>query len=317
MRGKMTPMTDWFRIGEEASTAIAAGGAVVALESTIFSSLGLPAPHNREALDRCTAAIREVGAVPAVTAVVDGVAVVGLAAGELDRVLLGTKKTSARDLGVAIGQGWEVGVTTVAASVLLAARAGIEVFATGGIGGVHRGAEMSGDISADLGALARYPVLTVTAGAKAFLDLGRTVEHLDSLGVPLLGFRTHEFPAFYSRSSGVEVAHRVESAPEVAAIVRGARSLGYGGGLVLANPIPASAEIPAEEVEPLIEAALQAALHAGISGPGLTPFVLEAIGRATEGRSVPANLALAENNARVAAAVALALSAGGAAGNDV
>lgn len=310
-------MTDWFRIGDEASTAVDAGGAVVALESTIFSSLGLPAPHNREALDRCVGAIRSTGAVPAVTAVVDGTAVVGLTDGELDRVLLGTRKTSARDLGVAIGQRWAIGVTTVAASVLLAAHAGIEVFATGGIGGVHRGAEMSGDISADLGALAQYPVLTVTAGAKAFLDLARTVEHLDTLGVPLLGFRTDEFPAFYSRSSGVEIAHRVESASEVASIIRGARSLGYRGGLVLANPIPEPAEIPSDEIEPLIEEALRAARLAGIAGPGVTPFVLEAIGRATEGRSVPANLALAEHNARVAAAVAVALSAGGDAGNDV
>jgi pseudouridine-5'-phosphate glycosidase len=222
-------------------------------------------------------------------------------------VLEGTNKTSARDLGVAIGQRWSIGVTTVAASVTLAARAGVAVFATGGIGGVHRGAELSGDISADLAALAAEPVVTVTAGAKAFLDLGKTVEYLDTLGVPLLGFGTDVFPAFYSRTSAFAVAHRVDTAAEVAAIVSGARMIGYGGGVVVANPIPVDHEIPSTEIDPVIEAALADAAQSGVSGPGVTPFVLEAIGKATEGRSVPANLALAEANARVGAEIAVEL----------
>ena len=300
--------TEVFRVGVEVRDTLAGGGAVVALESTIFSSLGLPAPHNRECLDRCVTAIRDRGAVPAVTAILDGVAVVGLDSGELDRVLAGSAKTSARDVAVAVGRKWEIGVTTVAASVMLAERAGVPVFATGGIGGVHRGAEVSGDVSADLGALARYAVTTVTAGAKAFLDLPRTVEYLDTLGVPLLGFGTDDFPAFYSRSSGVAVPHRVDNAGDVASIIAAARLLGYAGGVVVANPIPEAAEIPAEEIEPVIERALARAAATGVSGPGVTPFVLEAIAVATDGRSIPANLALAESNAGVAAEIAVALT---------
>ena len=301
-------MNSEFRVGDEVAEAVALGRPVVALESTILSNLGLPSPHNRECLERCDAAVRAAGAVPAITAVLDGCATVGLTPTETDRVLLGSRKVSARDVAVAVGLGWEVGVTTVAASVMLAARAGVPVFATGGIGGVHRGAELSGDVSADLGALARYPVVTVTAGAKAFLDLPRTVEWFDTLGVPVLGFGTDEFPAFYSRTSGVAVPHRVESADEVAAIVGALRRAGERGGVVVANPIPPAAEIPAAEIDPVIADALAAAAAAGVTGPGVTPFVLEAIGVATEGRSIPANLALAEHNATVAAAIAVALA---------
>lgn len=299
-----------FRVGDEVAEALAAGGPVVALESTILSTLGLPAPYNRECLDRCDAAVRAGGAVPAITAVLDGCAVVGLTAAETERILEATGKVSARDVAVAVGLGWDVGVTTVAASVMLAARAGVAVFATGGIGGVHRGAEISGDVSADLGAIARYPVVTVTAGAKAFLDLPRTVEWFDTLGVPVLGFGTDEFPAFYSRTSGVALPHRVETAAEVAAIVGAMRRSGERGGVIVGNPIPEADEIPAAEIDPVIAAALSDAAAAGVSGPKVTPFVLEAIGAATEGRSIPANLALAEHNAVVAAAIAVALAAG-------
>ena len=299
-----------FRVGDEVAEALAMGRPVVALESTILSNLGLPSPYNRECLDRCDAAVRGAGAVPAITAVLDGCATVGLTEPEIDRVLLGTNKVSARDVAVAVGLGWDIGVTTVAASVMLAARAGIEVFATGGIGGVHRGAELTGDVSADLGALARYPVVTVTAGAKAFLDLARTVEWFDTLGVPLLGYGTDEFPAFYSRTSGVAVPHRVETATEVASIVGAMRRAGERGGVVVANPIPESAEIPSHEIDPVIAAALAEAAAAGVTGPGVTPFVLEAISVATAGRSIPANLALAEHNAGVAADIAVALAEG-------
>jgi pseudouridine-5'-phosphate glycosidase len=299
-----------FRVGDEVAEALAMGRPVVALESTILSNLGLPSPYNRECLDRCDAAVRGAGAVPAITAVLDGCATVGLTEPEIDRVLLGTNKLSARDVAVAVGLGWDIGVTTVAASVMLAARAGIEVFATGGIGGVHRGAELTGDVSADLGALARYPVVTVTAGAKAFLDLARTVEWFDTLGVPLLGYGTDEFPAFYSRTSGVAVPHRVETSTEVASIVGAMRRAGERGGVVVANPIPESAEIPSREIDPVIATALADAAAVGVTGPGVTPFVLEAISVATAGRSIPANLALAEHNAGVAADIAVALAEG-------
>ena len=299
-----------FRVGDEVAEALAMGRPVVALESTILSNLGLPSPYNRECLDRCDAAVRGAGAVPAITAVLDGCATVGLTEPEIDRVLLGTNKVSARDVAVAVGLGWDIGVTTVAASVMLAARAGIEVFATGGIGGVHRGAELTGDVSADLGALARYPVVTVTAGAKAFLDLARTVEWFDTLGVPLLGYGTDEFPAFYSRTSGVAVPHRVETSTEVASIVGAMRRAGERGGVVVANPIPESAEIPSREIDPVIATALADAAAVGVTGPGVTPFVLEAISVATAGRSIPANLALAEHNAGVAADIAVALAGG-------
>ena len=301
-------MTSEFRVGDEVAEALALGRPVVALESTILSNLGLPTPHNRECFDRCDAVIRSAGAVPAVTAILDGCATVGLTIDEVERVLSADNKVSARDVAVAMGLGWEVGVTTVAASCMLAARAGVAVFATGGIGGVHRGAELSGDVSADLGAIARYPVVTVTAGAKAFLDLPRTVEWFDTLGVPVLGFGTDDFPAFYSRSSGVSVPHRVESAADVAAIVGAMRRAGERGGVVVANPIPAVAEIPAAEIDPVIVDALDAASAAGVTGAGVTPYVLEAIGAATEGRSIPANLALAEHNAAVGAEIARALA---------
>ncbi len=299
-----------FRVGDEVAEALALGRPVVALESTILSNLGLPTPHNRECFDRCDAVIRDAGAVPAVTAILDGCATVGLTIDEVERVLTADNKVSARDVAVAVGLGWDVGVTTVAASCMLAARAGVAVFATGGIGGVHRGAELSGDVSADLGAIARYPVVTVTAGAKAFLDLPRTVEWFDTLGVPVLGFATNDFPAFYSRSSGVSVPHRVDSAADVAAIVGSMRRAGERGGVVVANPIPEAAEIPAAEIDPVIEAALAAASAAGVAGAGVTPYILEAIGAATEGRSIPANLALAEHNAAVGAEIAIALAAG-------
>jgi pseudouridylate synthase len=287
--------------------ALDAGQPVVALESTIFSTLGLPVPHNAEALRRCTAAIAEGGAVPAVTAVLDGQWRVGLDDDEVQRVLLGTRKVAERDLAVAAAQRWDVGVTTVSASVALAARAGVEVFATGGIGGVHRGAELTGDVSADLDALASHPVVTVCAGAKSFLDLGRTLEHLETAGVPVLGWRSPDFPAFYVRSSGLPVPHVVETAEEVARVLR-ARSRPRTGVLVTV-PIPEADELDRATHDAALTAALQEAQQEGIAGAAVTPFVLERIGRATEGGSVPANLALAESNARVAAQVAAALRA--------
>jgi pseudouridylate synthase len=283
------------------------GRPIVALESTIFSHLGLPSPHNRVALERCTAAVRAGGAVPAVTAVLDGVVRIGLDDGEHERILGLARKAAERDVAVAVGQRWEVGATTVSASVAIAAAAGVHVFATGGIGGVHRGAELTGDISADLDAIASHPVITVSAGAKAFLDLPRTLEFLETAGAPVLGWRHDWFPAFYTRSSGLAVPHRVESADEVARIFA-ARSRAESG-ILLTVPIPESDELDAAELDGVLHDALAECERAGITGAAVTPFVLGRIGAATEGRSVPANLALAEHNAAVAAEVAVAIAA--------
>jgi pseudouridine-5'-phosphate glycosidase len=283
------------------------GQAVVALESTIFSHLGLPTPANQEALARCVAAIRAGGAVPAITAVLDGVARAGLDEAEHERICGPARKAAERDLAVAVAQRWAYGATTVSASVAIAARAGIQVFATGGIGGVHRGAALTGDVSADLDAVASHPVVTVCAGAKSFLDLGRTLEYLETAGVPVLGWRHDRFPAFYARSSGLPVPHRVESAAEVAAVH--ANRAREHGGLVLAVPIPEADALDSAELERALADALEVAEGEGVSGAAVTPFVLERIGRVTEGRSVPANLALAEHNAGVAAEVAVAIAA--------
>jgi pseudouridine-5'-phosphate glycosidase len=293
------------RLHPEVAEALAAGRPVVALESTVFSTLGLPAPANGQALERCLAAVRRHAATPALTAVLDGVAHVGVDPAEHGRILAGDRKVAERDLGVAVGLGWEVGCTTVSASLALAAAAGVSVFATGGIGGVHRGAAETGDVSADLDALARHRLVTVSAGAKAFLDLARTLEDLESRSVPVLGFGTGELPAFYSRSSGLALHHRVDSAAEVAAVAVARWALG-GGGVLVANPIPEADELTG--VGDAVTAALRDAVAAGIRGAPLTPFVLARIAAATEGRSVPANLALAEHNAAVAATIAVELS---------
>jgi pseudouridine-5'-phosphate glycosidase len=292
---------------DEVSNALAEGLAVVALESTIFSHLGLPSPHNREALDRCLAAVRAGGAVPAVTAVLDGTVRLGLTDAEHERILGPARKAAERDIAVAVGQRWDVGATTVSASVAIAAAAGVSVFATGGIGGVHRGSELTGDISADLDAIASHPVVTVSAGAKAFLDLPRTLEFLEAAGAAVLGWQHDWFPAFYTRSSGLPVPHRVESADEVARIFA-ARSR-PSSGMLLTVPIPAEAELDAADLDRVLQAALDECDRSGVTGAAITPFVLGRIGEATEGRSVPANLALAEHNAAVAAQVAVAIAA--------
>ncbi len=291
-------------VADPVARALAAGRPVVALESTIFSQLGLPAPANAEALRRCTAAIEAAGAVPAVTAIVDGQARVGLDLASEARVVAGVRKVAERDIAVAIAQGWPIGVTTVSASVALAHAVGIQVFATGGIGGVHRG-HSSGDISADLDALANHPVITVCAGAKAFLDLPRTLEYLETAGVPVLGWRHEWFPAFYSRSSGLPVPYRAEEATVVADVLR--HRVRERTGVLLTVPIPAADEIPTATIEAAMEEALRTSLAAGVTGPDVTPFVLAEIERLTNGGSIPANVALAENNAAVAAEIAVAI----------
>ena len=247
---------------------------VVALETTVFSTLGLPAPSNREALDRCLAAVVDGGAVPALTCVIDGEALVGVDEAR-HQVLTGpARKIAERDLPVAVATRVPYGATTVSASLTLAEAAGIEVFATGGIGGVHRGAELTGDVSADLDTLARRRVVCVCAGAKSFLDLARTLEYLDTASVPVLGWRTEELPAFYTAHSGLAVGHRVDSAEEVAAIARSRWALD-GGGLLLAVPIPAAAALGADELDRALDGALAEADRSGIRGADVTPFLLE------------------------------------------
>lgn len=293
------------RTSEAVGDALANGRPVVALESTIFSNLGLPAPANAEALQSCQSALRAGGVEPAVTAVLDGIARVGLTPAEEERVLGSATKVAERDLAVAIARGLEAGVTTVSAAVALADAAGISVFATGGIGGVHRGVESSWDVSADLDALAHHPVITVCAGAKAFLDLPKTLEHLETSGVPVLGWQHDWFPAFYVRSSGLPVPHRVESAREVAGVLR--NRMRPQTGVLLAVPIPEAHELDAAELEAKLGSALAAADASAVSGPAVTPFILARIERETDGESIPANVALATNNARVAALVAAEL----------
>jgi pseudouridine-5'-phosphate glycosidase len=294
------------KLSHEVAEALASGDAVVALESTIFSHLGLPSPANSEALDRCLDAIRRGGAVPAITAVLDGEVRLGLETSEHGRILGPARKAAERDIAVAVAQAWEFGATTVSASVAIAAAGGVRVFATGGLGGVHRAADLTGDVSADLDSLAQHSIVAVSAGAKAFLDLPRTLEYLETAGVPVLGWRHDWFPAFYTRSSGLPVPHRVESAEEVARI---AKSLTRAdSGLLLAVPIPEADELDAAELDAVLKAALAECDASGITGAAVTPYVLGRIGAATKGRSVPANLSLAENNAVVAAEVAVAIA---------
>lgn len=294
------------KLSHEVAGALASGDAVVALESTIFSHLGLPSPANSEALGRCLDAIRRGGAVPAITAVLDGEVRLGLETSEHGRILGPARKAAERDIAVAVAQAWEFGATTVSASVAIAAAGGVRVFATGGLGGVHRAAELTGDVSADLDSLAQHSIVAVSAGAKAFLDLPRTLEYLETAGVPVLGWRHDWFPAFYTRSSGLPVPHRVESAEEVARV---AKSLTRAdSGLLLAVPIPEADELDAAELDAALKAALAECDASGITGAAVTPYVLGRIGAATEGRSVPANLSLAENNAVVAAEVAVAIA---------
>ena len=281
----------------------------VALESTVISH-GLPYPANLETARRMERAVREAGAEPRTIAVLKGEVKVGLTWEELEYLARAkdVRKLSRRDLPIAVGLRQD-GATTVAGTMYLAARAGIAVFATGGIGGVHRGHPF--DVSADLQELARTPVVVVCAGAKAILDLPATLEVLETMGVPVLGYETDEFPAFYSRRSGLPVDQQVKSPEEVAEVYLAQRALGLPTGMLVTVPVPEEAEVPREEVEPAIERAVAEADEKGIKGKALTPFLLARISDLTGERSLKANLALLENNARVAARIALAINSGG------
>ena len=278
---------------------------IVALESSVLAQ-GLPVPANREAAGRMTDAVRAAGAEPAITAVVRGVPTLGLATDELERFLArqGVMKVSARDLAWAMTTGAD-GATTVAAALCLAVLADVQVFATGGIGGVHRQAPY--DESADLLELARSPVIVVCAGAKAILDLAATHERLETLGVSVVGFRTDEFPGFFTAQTGLGVRATADTPTEIAALFRAERSLERPGALLVVQPPPAAVALDAGVVSNAIDVALDAAARAGASGAALTPFLLAAVERATGGASLVANLALLEANASLAGEIAVAL----------
>ena len=288
--------------------ALAARRPVVALESTVIAH-GLPRPMNLQTARAMEAEVRSAGAIPATIALADGDAVIGADAALLERLAseADVAKVSLRDIAPVLARR-ALGATTVAATVEIAARAGIAVMATGGIGGVHRGAERSFDESADLEAIARHPVLVVCAGAKLVLDLALTLERLETLGVPVLGFGTDELPAFYVRSSGLRLSHRVDDPVAAAHVVR--EQLARGSGLVVAVPIATSDGLDRADAEAEVARAVAAAERAGVRGAALTPFLLGALGEATSGRSLRANVALLRQNARVAGQIAGALAAG-------
>ena len=289
-------------VSREVKSALDERRPVVALESTVIAH-GLPRPANLATARALERVVREAGAVPATIALADGSAVVGANDALLQRLATedGVAKVSTRDLAPIIATG-ALGATTVAATAEIAAEAGIEVFATGGIGGVHRGAQETFDVSADLGAIAAHPVCVVCAGAKLVLDLARTLEVLETLGVPVVGFGTDELPAFYVRSSGVRLPHRVDNAAAAARFARA--QLDRGAGIVIAVPIPAEHALERDAVDRDIERAIEQAAREGIRGAALTPYLLRALGEMTEGRSLDANVALLENNGQVAAVIA-------------
>jgi pseudouridylate synthase len=283
--------------------------AIVALESTSITH-GMPFPQNVETARQVEAEVRAHGAVPATIAIMDHRIHIGLTPDQLDALgqAQNVAKLSRADLAACLAGGG-IGATTVAATMICAHLAGIDVFATGGIGGVHRGAETSFDISADLRELAETPVTVVAAGAKAILDLPKTLEYLETLGVPVIAFGQDEFPAFWSRSSGLQSPLRLDSAADIARahILRG--QLGLPGGQLVANPIPLAAEISRDEITPHIEVALSEARARGIATKAVTPFLLQRIFELTQGRSLTANIALVLNNARLASGIAREISA--------
>lgn len=280
----------------------------VALESTVIAH-GLPAPHNLETAQACESAVRASGAEPATIGIIAGQPIIGLTEDQLQAIATRTDvaKVNLANIGAVIAQQrW--GATTVASTLHFATMAGIKVFATGGIGGVHRGVSDNFDISADLNALARYPVVTVCAGAKAILDLPKTLEVLETLGVPVVGYQTNELPAFYSRSSGLKLDLRADSPEEVAAIASQHWQLGFSTSILVVAPVPVEDEVPAEEIKNEIEEALAAAIQQGVSGKAVTPFLLSRIAVKTNGRTLPANIALLKNNAGIAGQIARAFA---------
>ena len=297
-------------IEPEVAAALRAGTAVVALESTIITH-GMPFPQNLEMARGVEARVRAGGAVPATIAIIGGKFRVGLPASELEQLARAggsANKASRRDVAALVADGSTAG-TTVATTMSIAALAGIAVFATGGIGGVHRGAETSFDISADLEELSRTPVAVVCAGAKSILDIGKTLEVLETKGVPVIGYGTDDFPAFWTRSSGLKADRRLDTPVEVAQFLETQFSLGLGG-VLIGNPIPEADAMDPAYISSMIDRALADADAAGISGKATTPYLLKRIFELTDGKSLISNIALVKNNARVAAEIAVALAAG-------
>ena len=300
---------DFLDISPEVAAAISAGKAVVALESTIISH-GMPYPQNVETALLVEDTVRQAGAVPATIAILNGRLKAGLTVQEIQQLgKRGTEvaKCSRRDLPFVIARN-EDGATTVAGTMIIAAMAGIPVFATGGIGGVHRGVEETMDVSADLDELARTNVAVVCAGIKSVLDIGRTLEYLETKGVPVAGFQTNTLPAFYTRDSGYPVDYRVDTAAEVAAAITAKRKIELDGGMVIAVPIPEEHALDRVEIDAVIEEALDEMARLGITGKETTPFLLGRIAEKTGGRSLEANIQLVINNARVAAEIACELA---------
>ncbi len=301
----------YMSVSPEVQAALTQGKAVVALESTIISH-GMPYPDNVKTALELEEIIRQQGAVPATIAILGGQIKVGLSRDEVE--MLGkakdVEKVSRRDLPFVVAKGLN-GATTVASTMIIAALAGIRVFATGGIGGVHRRAQQTFDISADLTELARTDVAIVCAGAKSILDIGLTLEVLETYGVPVAGYQTDEFPAFYTRVSGYRVDYRCDSAAEVADALKTKWDLGLRGGVVVANPVPTASEIDAELITKAIDQALASCEEKGVSGKETTPFLLAKVKEITGGQSLITNIALVKNNAKVAADIAVALAAKG------
>lgn len=301
-------MTDRFVLAPDVARALAAKRPVVALETTVVTH-GLPHPDGIDAALALEREVRDAGATPATIGVFGGAVHVGLSRAELEALAAapGVAKLNLSNFAAVLDAG-AAGSTTVAATMFAAHAAGIRVFATGGIGGVHRDAAESGDVSADLTALSRIPVVVVCAGAKAILDLPRTVEMLETLGVPVYGLRTDEFPAFYRRASGLPVDRRFEDVRALASAARAHAALGFGTGVLVANPVPEADEMPRELYERALGEALEAASREKVRGRAVTPFLLARMNAVTGGTSVRVNLALLRNNARVAAGVAVALA---------
>jgi pseudouridylate synthase len=301
------------RKASHVATALTNEEPVVALESTVLAH-GLPFPLNLETARACEEAVRGGGATPATVGIIDGTPVIGLADAELDLFARSDAPSGSRIekvgpnnlAGIMLRRGW--GATTVAATMQIALSAGIRVFATGGIGGVHRGAADSFDISADLTALSRLPLICVCAGAKAILDLPKTVEQLETLGVPVVGYQTEEFPAFYSRSSGLGVDITLQSPGEVAKLAMHHWRSGLATAVLVCVPVPEASQLPAEEVERATEEAVRAAVRTGVRGKALTPFLLAQMEQLSGGKTLQANRALLINNATVAGQIAVGLS---------
>ena len=301
-------MNRYLDVAPEVQEALKAGKPVVALESTIISH-GMPYPQNVETALNVEKIIRDGGAVPATIAIIGGRLKAGLTPEEIDylgKTGAGVTKASRRDLPILVAEGRD-GATTVTTTMMIAAMAGIQVFATGGIGGVHRGAETTMDISADLEELASTPVMVVCAGAKSILDLGLTLEYLETHGVPVLGYGTKELPAFYTRKSGFEVDYRVDTPAELAAAFRASLDLGLRGGMLVTNPIPEEFAMDHEVINRAIDEAVAQANAQGIHGKATTPFLLAKVKELTGGDSLDSNIQLVFNNARLAAQTAAEL----------